>query len=54
MDGCGEAFFPHLTEGVRALVYEALTHDNRFVRETGFFTLKVRKLSQLHTLVGLN
>lgn len=32
MEGCGEAFRPHLDDSLRALIYRALGHPNRFIR----------------------
>lgn len=32
MEGCGEAFRPHLDDSLRALIYRALAHPNRFIR----------------------
>lgn len=32
MEGCGEAFRPHLDDPLRRLVYRALAHPNRFIR----------------------
>ncbi len=36
MEGCGERFRPHATPELRALLFRALLHPNRFVRETGY------------------
>jgi hypothetical protein len=32
MEGCGEAFRPHLDASLRQLIYRALAHPNRFIR----------------------
>ena len=32
MEGCGEAFRPHLDDPLRQLIYRALMHPNRFIR----------------------
>ena len=32
MEGCGEAFRPHLDDPLRQLIYRALGHPNRFIR----------------------
>jgi hypothetical protein len=32
MEGCGEAFRPHLDDPLRQLIYRALLHPNRFIR----------------------
>lgn len=39
VEGCGPAIKPHLDARLRNLLYSALLHPNRFVRETGHFTL---------------
>jgi hypothetical protein len=39
MEGCGPAFLPHLGPDLRATVYRALLHPNRFVREACHFIL---------------
>jgi hypothetical protein len=39
IEGTGEAIAAHLGAGERALIYRALQHPNRFVRETGFLTM---------------
>ena len=39
MEGCGAAFAPYLTPELRALIYKALLHPNRFVREACHFIL---------------
>ncbi len=39
MEGCGPSFKPHVTPTLRALLYRALLHPNRFVRETGYHIL---------------
>lgn len=36
MEGCGAAFQPHVTPELRRLLFRALLHPNRFVRETGY------------------
>ena len=37
--GCGPAFQPFLDQGLLDLTRVCLGHTNRFVRETGFYTL---------------
>ena len=37
--GCGAAFQPFLEQGLLDLTRVCLGHTNRFVRETGFYTL---------------
>ncbi|KAG2450944.1 hypothetical protein HYH02_004216 [Chlamydomonas schloesseri] len=39
VEGCGAAIGPLLDEPLRELLYRALHHPNRFVRETGHFTM---------------
>ena len=39
IEGTGEAIAHHLGEHERGLIYRALLHPNRFVRETGFLTM---------------
>ncbi|PNH01665.1 hypothetical protein TSOC_012431 [Tetrabaena socialis] len=39
VEGCGPAVAPHLDEPLRAVLYKALHHPNRFVRETGHLTM---------------
>lgn len=39
MEGCGSAFSPQLDEPLRALIYKALLHPNRFVREACHFIM---------------
>ncbi|KAI7841245.1 hypothetical protein COHA_005082 [Chlorella ohadii] len=39
MEGCGEAFRPHLDDPLRRLVYRALAHPNRFIREACHFIM---------------
>jgi hypothetical protein len=34
IEGCGDRFQPEVTPGLRDLLYRALLHPNRFVRET--------------------
>lgn len=36
MEGCGAAFQAEATPQLRALIFHALLHPNRFVRETGY------------------
>lgn len=36
IEGCGDDFQQCVTGGLRDLVYRALLHPNRFVRETGY------------------
>ncbi|XP_072032350.1 uncharacterized protein [Amphiura filiformis] len=37
IEGCGQYFLPHVTQDLLDLVFQALTHTNRFVRETGYY-----------------
>lgn len=39
MEGCGASFAPYLTSELRGLIYKALLHPNRFVREACHFIL---------------
>ena len=39
IDGCGEAFGPHVTPELLHVIFRALLHQNRFVRETCYHTL---------------
>eukprot|EP00899_Mesostigma_viride_P016795 jgi/Mesvir1/25116/Mv21577-RA.2 len=39
MEGCGSSFYPHVTPSLRSLIQLATRHQNRFVREIGFFTI---------------
>ncbi|KAG7667191.1 hypothetical protein NADE_003012 [Nannochloris sp. 'desiccata'] len=39
MEGCGATFAPYLTPELRALIYKALLHPNRFVREACHYIL---------------
>ena len=39
MEACGQSFQPHLTPELRALLYKAIRHPNRFVRETSYHVL---------------
>ncbi|PSC73633.1 ARM repeat-containing [Micractinium conductrix] len=39
MEGCGEAFRPHLDAPLRELIYRALGHPNRFIREACHFIM---------------
>ena len=45
MEGCGESFQDHVTSQLWQLLLKALSHNNRFVRETGF--LCVSSLCQI-------
>lgn len=45
MEGCGENFHDHVTSQLWQLLLKALSHNNRFVRETGF--LCVSSLCQI-------
>ena len=36
IEGCGRFFLPHVTQDLLDLVFQSLTHTNRFVRETGY------------------
>ncbi|KAG0607263.1 hypothetical protein M758_8G014500 [Ceratodon purpureus] len=48
MEGCGESFHEHVTSQLWQLLLKALSHTNRFVRETGF--LCVSTLCQISPL----
>jgi len=37
IDGCGSAFNPFITQDLLDLIFTALNHTNRFVRETGYY-----------------
>ncbi|EFN56492.1 expressed protein [Chlorella variabilis] len=54
MEGCGEAFRPYLDDSLRQLVYRALAHPNRFIREACHFIMgsvcKLLEGSQLEAL----
>ena len=39
VEGCGEAFQPHLDGALMDLVRTSLGHTNRFVREAGYYTV---------------
>lgn len=39
VEGCGDSFRPFLDQNLLHLIMKSLTHTNRFVRETGYFTL---------------
>ena len=39
IEGCGEAFQPHVTQELQDVTFRALLHQNRFVRETCYHTL---------------
>ncbi|KAL4425118.1 hypothetical protein ABPG77_008223 [Micractinium sp. CCAP 211/92] len=39
MEGCGAAFRPHLDDPLRQLIYRALGHPNRFIREACHFIM---------------
>lgn len=36
IEGCGKAFNEHITQNLLDLIFQALNHTNRFVRETGY------------------
>ena len=36
IEGCGHLFNDHVTQDLLDLIFQALTHTNRFVRETGY------------------
>ncbi|XP_031559428.1 uncharacterized protein LOC116295668 [Actinia tenebrosa] len=36
IEGCGEAFNEHISQTLLDLIFQALSHTNRFVRETGY------------------
>ncbi|EDO29281.1 predicted protein, partial [Nematostella vectensis] len=36
IEGCGEEFNEHITQDLLDLIFQALNHTNRFVRETGY------------------
>ena len=36
IEGCGKAFNVHITQNLLDLIFQALNHTNRFVRETGY------------------
>lgn len=36
IEGCGKAFNEHITQNLLDLIFQALNHPNRFVRETGY------------------
>ena len=36
IEGCGKAFNAHITQNLLDLIFQALNHTNRFVRETGY------------------
>lgn len=48
LEGTGEAVRPYVTPELRDLLYRCLQHQNRFVRETGCFTMA----TLCHTLRG--
>lgn len=48
MEGCGESFDEHVTSQLWQMLLKALSHTNRFVRETGF--LCVSTLCQISPL----
>ncbi|XP_064602415.1 uncharacterized protein LOC135468221 [Liolophura sinensis] len=37
IDGCGHLFNPHVDQDLLDLIFQALNHTNRFVRETGYY-----------------
>ncbi|KFM73015.1 hypothetical protein X975_03273, partial [Stegodyphus mimosarum] len=39
VDGCGENFKPFITNDFLELLFQTLSHTNRFVRETGYYVL---------------
>ena len=53
VESCGAAFEPHLTSDLLQLVFTALHHTNRFVRETGYNVIAaiVKIPGQLFTCV---
>ncbi|KAJ7369805.1 hypothetical protein OS493_036321 [Desmophyllum pertusum] len=36
IEGCGKSFNEHITQNLLDLIFQALNHTNRFVRETGY------------------
>ena len=36
IEGCGKTFNEHITQNLLDLIFQALNHTNRFVRETGY------------------
>ena len=36
IEGCGRAFNEYITQDLLDLIFQALNHTNRFVRETGY------------------
>lgn len=48
MEGCGESFHEHVTAQLWQLLLKAVSHTNRFVRETGF--LCINTLCQISPL----
>ena len=36
IEGCGKAFNEYITQDLLDLIFQALNHTNRFVRETGY------------------
>ena len=46
IDGCGPTFNAHIDQELLDLIFTALTHTNRFVRETGYYVCS--------SLVGCN
>ena len=36
IEGCGKAFDEYITQDLLDLIFQALNHTNRFVRETGY------------------
>jgi hypothetical protein len=39
VEGCGDEFAPYMTPELRSVIFRALLHRNRFVRETCYYTL---------------
>ncbi len=39
IDGCGREFNSYIDQELLELIFQALTHTNRFVRETGYYVL---------------
>ena len=39
VEGCGNEFAPYVTPELRSVIFQALLHRNRFVRETCYHTL---------------
>ncbi|XP_038077963.1 uncharacterized protein LOC119745577 [Patiria miniata] len=39
INGCGPHFVPFITQDLLDLIFQTLTHTNRFVRETGYYVM---------------